>query len=354
MDQPLSNSTPSNATVLKTPEADSETSTRIQPASKPSPFSNGVLKRHAPLHIHHGGGYVLGGHHPVVVTYKECLKNHAASLGGHAVDGCGEFMPSPASNQAEPTSLKCAACGCHRNFHRREPDEPPLVLQNATPALEYQPHHRHHPLPPVVAFNRGNSSSPNNSPSPPPISSSYYPSAPHMLLALSHGLSGPPPDSNQPIPISINASSTPLSSSPNGRKRFRTKFTQDQKERMFELAERIGWKMQKKDEDLISEFCSEAAIDRGVFKVWMHNNKSTLAKKDQPQPQLTNNLTDKSLNTNGIDYGSIGGTSSPAAASTAVHHHHLESNNDMKHSIHGQDLSHTAHVLGTNGSSSSS
>ncbi|KAL3654042.1 Zinc-finger homeodomain protein [Castilleja foliolosa] len=79
----------SNSTV-KTPEAEAEapTPTQIQlPAVKHSPFSNGVLKRHAPpMHLHP----------PVVVTYRECLKNHATSLGGHAVDGCGEFMPSPA------------------------------------------------------------------------------------------------------------------------------------------------------------------------------------------------------------------------------------------------------------------
>ncbi|KAL0431715.1 UNVERIFIED_CONTAM: Zinc-finger homeodomain protein 9 [Sesamum radiatum] len=79
-----------NSTV-KTPDAETETPTRIQPA-KPSPFTNGVLKRHHPLHLHH----------PVVVTYKECLKNHAATLGGHALDGCGEFMPSPTSNPADP------------------------------------------------------------------------------------------------------------------------------------------------------------------------------------------------------------------------------------------------------------
>ncbi|KAF2283144.1 hypothetical protein GH714_043474 [Hevea brasiliensis] len=29
-----------------------------------------------------------------VVRYKECLKNHAAAIGGNATDGCGEFMPS--------------------------------------------------------------------------------------------------------------------------------------------------------------------------------------------------------------------------------------------------------------------
>ncbi|RZR89638.1 hypothetical protein BHM03_00017390 [Ensete ventricosum] len=30
----------------------------------------------------------------VVVKYRECHKNHAASIGGSATDGCGEFMPS--------------------------------------------------------------------------------------------------------------------------------------------------------------------------------------------------------------------------------------------------------------------
>ncbi|KAL1559000.1 Zinc-finger homeodomain protein [Salvia divinorum] len=234
--------------AVKTPDAESETPTRIQPAP---PSCNGVLKRHAPLHLHHG--------HPVVVAYKECLKNHAASVGGHAVDGCGDFMPSPVSY---PTPLKCAACGCHRNFHCPELEEPSAAL----PALEY-----HHHL---------SSGSPDNSPFPPPISSSYYPSAPHMLLALSHGGGGVP----------INASSSPLMSS-GSRKRFRTRFTRNQKEKMLEFAKRLGWKMQKKDEDLISEFCSEAGLEKGVFKVWMHNNKNTLAKKDHPssRPPPANN-----------------------------------------------------------------
>ncbi|CAI0388504.1 unnamed protein product [Linum tenue] len=55
------------------------------------------------------------------VRYGECQKNHAASVGGYAVDGCREFM---ASNGEEGTTaaLTCAACGCHRNFHRREVD----------------------------------------------------------------------------------------------------------------------------------------------------------------------------------------------------------------------------------------
>ncbi|EPS70696.1 hypothetical protein M569_04063, partial [Genlisea aurea] len=242
------------------PETEIETPTR-SPTRKLTPFVNGVLKRHAPPPlpgIHHLGGH---HHHPVVVTYKECLKNHAAALGGHAIDGCGEFMPSPNSNPAEPTSLKCAACGCHRNFHRREPDD--LLPGGETPALEYHPLNRHHPPPQLH--------SENNSPSPPPISSSYYnPSAPHALLALNHDASNPTPEHSPRIPGSGGFS----------RKRFRTKFTQFQKDKMLELAEKVGWKMQKRDEDLIAQFCCDIGVDKAVFRVWMHNNKNTFGKKD--------------------------------------------------------------------------
>ncbi|KAK6942061.1 ZF-HD homeobox protein, Cys/His-rich dimerization domain [Dillenia turbinata] len=52
------------------------------------------------------------------VRYKECRKNHAANIGGYAVDGCHEFMAS--GEEGTSAALKCAACGCHRNFHRKE------------------------------------------------------------------------------------------------------------------------------------------------------------------------------------------------------------------------------------------
>ncbi|KAK8617183.1 hypothetical protein V6N13_117149 [Hibiscus sabdariffa] len=54
----------------------------------------------------------------LVVRYGECQKNHAASIGGHAVDGCREFMAS--GMEGTTRALTCAACGCHRNFHRKE------------------------------------------------------------------------------------------------------------------------------------------------------------------------------------------------------------------------------------------
>lgn len=50
------------------------------------------------------------------VRYVECQRNHAASVGGYVIDGCREYMPEGTTSG----TLNCAACGCHRNFHRRE------------------------------------------------------------------------------------------------------------------------------------------------------------------------------------------------------------------------------------------
>ncbi|CAK9162909.1 unnamed protein product [Ilex paraguariensis] len=307
--------------VIKTPEAESEAPNRIR-TCKPLTFTNGVLKRHHTLHqLHHNHKP------PALVTYKECLKNHAASSGGHAVDGCGEFMPSPTATPTEPTSLKCAACGCHRNFHRRDPEKPLQVQPPDTvPIIEYQSHHRHHPPPPPRPLR---DSSPN-SPSPPPISSSFYPSAPHMLIALSTGLSGPSPDNYPTIATTDGIIASPIS-----RKRFRTKFTRDQKEKMLELAQRIGWKMQKRNEDLVNEFCSELGVEKGVFKVWMHNNKNTFCKRENA------NLSDNNGNVNGINYHDL---------------HHVD-DKDNHHQIPNPQLHNSSsvevHVVQTNGSCSS-
>lgn len=214
-----------------------EAPTRIQPA-KPISFSNG--KR---CHHQH-----LASEAAAAATYKECLKNHAAGIGGHSLDGCGEFMPSPSFNSNDPSSLTCAACGCHRNFHRREED--PSSLSAVVPAIEFRPHNRHQLPPPPPPHPVGiRSPEDDDSASPPPISSSY------MLLALS-GRGG-------------GAATAP----PMSRKRFRTKFSQYQKEKMFEFADRVGWRMPKADDVVVKEFCREIGVDKSVFKVWMHNNK---------------------------------------------------------------------------------
>ncbi|PWA94802.1 ZF-HD homeobox protein, Cys/His-rich dimerization domain-containing protein [Artemisia annua] len=73
---------------------------------------------------------------------------------------------------------------------------------------------------------------------------------------------------------------TPVAVKVHGRKRFRTKFSQEQKEKMQNFAEKVGWKMQRCDDKMVTDFCNDIGIKRRIFKVWMHNNKNTFAKKD--------------------------------------------------------------------------
>uniref|UniRef100_A0A7N0V682 ZF-HD dimerization-type domain-containing protein n=1 Tax=Kalanchoe fedtschenkoi TaxID=63787 RepID=A0A7N0V682_KALFE len=51
------------------------------------------------------------------IRYMECQRNQAVVVGGFAVDGCREFMATGQEGTAE--ALICAACTCHRSFHRR-------------------------------------------------------------------------------------------------------------------------------------------------------------------------------------------------------------------------------------------
>ncbi|CAK9186101.1 unnamed protein product [Ilex paraguariensis] len=65
------------------------------------------------------------------VRYAECQKNHAAGVGGYAVDGCREFMAN--GEEGTTGALTCAACGCHRNFHRREV-QTEVVCESSSPS----------------------------------------------------------------------------------------------------------------------------------------------------------------------------------------------------------------------------
>ena len=69
------------------------------------------------------------------------------------------------------------------------------------------------------------------------------------------------------------------SSGGGSKKRFRTKFSQEQKEKMLQFAESLGWRIQKHDEAAVDQFCADTGVRRQVLKVWMHNNKHTLGKK---------------------------------------------------------------------------
>ena len=148
--------------------------------------------------------------------YRECPRNHAASLGSYATDGCGEFTLD--ADSVSSPSLQCMACGCHRNFHRKV----------TCPVVEG---------PQVVTGGSGD------------------------MMEYSGG------EGRMEMGERSGGGSS--------KKRFRTKFSAEQKEKMLGFAEKLGWKLQRKEvDDEIERFCKSVGVTRQVFKVWMHNHKN--------------------------------------------------------------------------------
>ncbi|XP_068652345.1 zinc-finger homeodomain protein 4-like [Aristolochia californica] len=191
-----------------------------------------------------------------VIRYRECLKNHAASMGGNATDGCGEFMPSGEEGTLE--ALKCSACNCHRNFHRKE-------MEGETSCDCYHLKGR------KVVGQKGVLIAGSEAFGYP--TGSLIP-RPHPQMIMSYNLGGLPSESDE----QEGGGGTVSRPSPM-KKRFRTKFTPEQKEKMLSFAEKVGWRIQKQEESVVQQFCQEIGVKRRVLKVWMHNNKLNLAKK---------------------------------------------------------------------------
>ncbi|KAJ4714397.1 Zinc-finger homeodomain protein [Melia azedarach] len=246
---------------------------------------------------------------PPLSRYKECQRNHAANMGSHVVDGCGEFMPS--GEEGTSDALKCAACDCHRNFHRKETDgEPhyappnchyiynnPNTQRNAVPP---QHHHHHpqqqlqhqHPYPPHYHQLLHPQQPPPAAPPPPhhhhhhhriPYNSPPTAAIAPMMMTFGGGGSSGGLDESSSEDLNMYQSSARGQTSAQPRlskKRFRTKFTQEQKDRMLEFAEKLGWRIQRQDEPEVLEFCNQIGVKRQVFKVWMHNNKQSSKKKE--------------------------------------------------------------------------
>ncbi|KAK8577838.1 hypothetical protein V6N13_076519 [Hibiscus sabdariffa] len=186
----------------------------------------------------------------VMVKYKECLKNHAAAIGGNATDGCGEFMPNGEEGSLE--ALMCSACDCHRNFHRKE-----IECDCPSGCCHGK----------LIMVPRG--------------CILRNPAAADTTLVSSR--EEPP----QPMIMPFKGGSIPSETDEKDdgrvgkkeRKRFRTKFSQAQKEKMLRFAEKAEWRIQKLDESVVQQFCQEIGIKRRVLKVWMHNNKQRFEKK---------------------------------------------------------------------------
>ncbi|KZV18373.1 ZF-HD homeobox protein-like [Dorcoceras hygrometricum] len=197
-----------------------------------------------------------------MVRYHECQKNHAANIGGNVTDGCGEFMPSGDEGTLE--ALMCAACSCHRNFHRKEHHS------GEGGAGMVHPLHLPPPLPsPLVSLHRGGSSH-------------WSPMVQPVKMAFVGGGSVGTDSSSE----ELNFNSLQVAPPPPhflSKKRFRTKFTPDQKEKMMEFAEKLGWRIPREDDSEMQRFCAEVGVKRQVFKVWMHNNKINSSKKNSQE-----------------------------------------------------------------------
>ncbi|KAK8608578.1 hypothetical protein V6N13_023998 [Hibiscus sabdariffa] len=212
------------------------------------------------------------------VRYRECLKNHAAAMGGNATDGCGEFMPSGEEGTIE--ALTCSACNCHRNFHRKEVEgEPPSSYDcyplhgmsgGAGRKLLLGHHKSILPPPEALGYPTGTLIHSRTAPTP-------------QQMIMSYNMGSLPSESDEQ-PEDGGGGSRPVQVM---KKRFRTKFSQEQKEKMLNFAEKVGWKIQKQEESVVQQLCQEIGVKRRVLKVWMHNNKHNLAKKDPSNPTAT-------------------------------------------------------------------
>ncbi|XP_050378829.1 zinc-finger homeodomain protein 3-like [Argentina anserina] len=242
------------------------------------------------------------------IKYKECLKNHAAAMGGTATDGCGEFMPSGEEGTIE--ALTCSACNCHRNFHRKEIEGDLGTMSswdinsNTTRVgrkvlLGHPNGHKNMSIVAADALGFHTAVNPTGGFLPSRTAPHHHPHHhPHqMIMSYNNnmglgGLMGShlPSESDEQEQDQIHhhghGGGVNVASRAPGqlvKKRFRTKFTQDQKEKMFNFAEKVGWKIQKQEESVVQSFCHEIGVKRRVLKVWMHNNKHNLAKnKSQP------------------------------------------------------------------------
>ncbi|KAJ4960993.1 hypothetical protein NE237_020903 [Protea cynaroides] len=155
-------------------------------------------------------------------VYKDCMKNHGANLGSYATDGCGEFTPDADS----PGGLQCEACGCHRNFHRK------------------------------VRVLAGNSSKRGG-----------VTEVVELIEYSGGGGGGFRFDGGEEAhPVKVERSA---------KKRARTKFTAEQKDKMLGFAEKLGWRIQRDQDAEIDRFCKMTGVTRQVFKVWMHNHKNS-------------------------------------------------------------------------------
>ncbi|KFK43718.1 hypothetical protein AALP_AA1G163900 [Arabis alpina] len=159
-------------------------------------------------------------------VYRECMRNHAAKLGSYAIDGCREYSQSL-------TGDLCAACGCHRSYHRR------IDVKSSSQI----PHARF----PFTSLRRVK-----------------------QLARLKWK-----PAEEEEEEDTGEETSTDEKMLTTVKRRRKSKFTAEQREAMRDYAAKLGWTL--KDKRAIREeirvFCEGIGVSRYLFKTWVNNNK---------------------------------------------------------------------------------
>ncbi|XP_052206760.1 zinc-finger homeodomain protein 5-like [Diospyros lotus] len=50
-------------------------------------------------------------------------------------------------------------------------------------------------------------------------------------------------------------------------------FNKEQKQKMLDLAEKLGWRVLKEKKELIHHYCEEIGVKTSSFRDWVYNNK---------------------------------------------------------------------------------
>ncbi|ESQ34829.1 hypothetical protein EUTSA_v10009416mg [Eutrema salsugineum] len=158
--------------------------------------------------------------------YGECVKNQASGIGTTAYDGCGEFVSATAGED----SMNCAACGCHRSFHREESLSGGILEElNLTP---------------------------------------------HQFRQIFCSPYGERKDEGKKRIVMDRSGGDDLVEEGEGRvKRLKTKFTAEQTEKMRNYAEKLRWKVSPESREAVEKFCVEIGVNRKKIMVWMNNHK---------------------------------------------------------------------------------
>ncbi|KAK4438338.1 Zinc-finger homeodomain protein 3 [Sesamum alatum] len=216
----------------------------------------------------------------VLVMYRECLHNHAATTTpmAYIVDGCGLFEASG------PNGMVCAVCHCHRNFHRRlEVDIPRAHTENNVVSQQHGTATNPVLLPQPQVHQQTSTSPTTTSAQTPAIPDPVRQPQFHPQIYTRRART-PAPTGWQETSQQFQRPEEPVQEA-SGRPTVETevtvrrrRITREQSERLRVIAESNGWKMFREySREEVNRICGEIGITRTVMKSWIFNHRRTQA-----------------------------------------------------------------------------